>query len=300
MMRLILAATRMAFQSRPDLQGVKTRGRGCCAVRLRPSKADPIFRGSKRLGPINMNLPDPSSKADPIFRGSKLSGRPVTSPNWPSKADPIFRGSKHQPRMTLLASVALPKQTRSSGGQNFLQYFASAGNGIFQSRPDLQGVKTFMIIRGVCFVLPSKADPIFRGSKHRKHRPFSVFRSSKADPIFRGSKHRPGGGLSPPYPSKADPIFRGSKPETTQCKSSNRVFQSRPDLQGVKTTLSASPCHDHIFQSRPDLQGVKTVSRDFLDLGSPSKADPIFRGSNREGPRATSGGPVDAKPIVNE
>ena len=37
-----------------------------------PSKADPIFRGSKHNKPI-LGIVDVSSKADPIFRGSKLA-----------------------------------------------------------------------------------------------------------------------------------------------------------------------------------------------------------------------------------
>ena len=63
-------------------------------------------------------------------------------------------------------------------------------------------------------------------------------RASKADPIFRGSKHRDGDAIKCYLrASKADPIFRGSKLDQ---KLQIRVhldppFQSRPDLQGVKT-----------------------------------------------------------------
>ena len=198
----------LAFQSRPDLQGVKTSAAAQQCRRRRLPKQTRSSGGQNRCKPARY------TRCRHLPKQTRSSG-----------------GQNQRFIAEMVRCQSLPKQTRSSGGQNGSRPPGAAGPCPFQSRPDLQGVKT-------C----------------------SSRRSTR----------------------------------------SAAAFQSRPDLQGVKTTLSASPCHDHIFQSRPDLQGVKTVSRDFLDLGSPSKADPIFRGSNREGPRATSGGPVDAKPIVNE
>ena len=83
------------FQSRPDLQGVKT-------------------FGSSRRFPYGIG----ASKADPIFRGSKRERKQARFGLLASKADPIFRGSK-----------------RANPGK-------CVRDGRFQSRPDLQGVKT--------------------------------------------------------------------------------------------------------------------------------------------------------------
>ena len=134
---------RSVFQSRPDLQGVKTKRVwiGYSANRLCLPKQT---RSSGGQNPQHPGPPKqlPASKADPIFRGSKPSGstaicalpplpkqtRSSGGQNMPSsamaarssvasKADPIFRGSKQQYRRTC-RSPQLPKQTRSSGGQN--------------------------------------------------------------------------------------------------------------------------------------------------------------------------------------
>ena len=106
------------------------------------------------------------SKADPIFRGSKPVVLPTATAETSSKADPIFRGSKPHTSSRFSLVAALPKQTRSSGGQNNRARSILHTSLCFQSRPDLQGVKTFAgngITNSLSF--PSKADPIFRGSK---------------------------------------------------------------------------------------------------------------------------------------
>ena len=174
------------FQSRPDLQGVKTTVSADVSI-TSASKADPIFRGSKRHPPGALLALWCPSKADPIFRGSKrflLRDQPAQG--IPSKADPIFRGSKPVKESAKIRRRRLPKQTRSSGGQNLRsvsgsyrsslpkQTRSSGGqNGCdklreaealdFQSRPDLQGVKTRRCANTCAET--SKADPIFRGSK---------------------------------------------------------------------------------------------------------------------------------------
>ena len=106
------------------------------------SKADPIFRGSKREfeGLRSSRL---SFQSRPDLQGVKTPrvGGEDISPPWPSKADPIFRGSKLF-HFSILFSRYLPKQTRSSGGQNSLAFGNIRQSRTFQSRPDLQGVKT--------------------------------------------------------------------------------------------------------------------------------------------------------------
>jgi len=84
-----------SFQSRPDLQGVKT-GALKTVVRTaaNSSKADPIFRGSKR--PFGFKLP----RVRPLPKQTRSSGGQN-------------RRSGPHPR-----NKPLPKQTRSSGGQN--------------------------------------------------------------------------------------------------------------------------------------------------------------------------------------
>ena len=129
------------FQSRPDLQGVKTeppRGQGLTQC---TSKADPIFRGSKhgcrrKAGCIKLPKQTRSSGGQnsralqrlPYVRlpkQTRSSGgqNPPDRDDAPrivaSKADPIFRGSKPLPLLNIQAARPwLPKQTRSSGGQN--------------------------------------------------------------------------------------------------------------------------------------------------------------------------------------
>ena len=134
-----------------------------------------------------------------------------------SKADPIFRGSK---RLGPFAGSP-PVQ-------------------VFQSRPDLQGVKTEDARMRVPRVLPSKADPIFRGSKLNSGRAALRLFDFQSRPDLQGVKTR-------------------AKPLRQQ---RNRHFQSRPDLQGVKTRAICAAMRRSavIFQSRPDLQGVKTRS----------------------------------------
>ena len=176
------------------------------------------------------------SKADPIFRGSKpaLSAmKPPTSRT--SKADPIFRGSKPVKPRTISAATSLPKQTRSSGGQNRPGPIDPHRSPAFQSRPDLQGVKTIHEPKPSTRVT-SKADPIFRGSKPRDTRCRHLPPTFQSRPDLQGvktvvRKHllsffclpkqtRSSGGQNRPASSPA-PISSG--------------FQSRPDLQGVKT-----------------------------------------------------------------
>ena len=157
------------FQSRPDLQGVKTAYFISFLPCRRPSKADPIFRGSKRgepegspilfhfqsrpdlqgvktIGPGAYCILHCASKADPIFRGSKrLRG---------TESQTVYRSLPKQTRSSggqneLLIElvrrerIRLPKQTRSSGGQNCdFESDEFTNFSTFQSRPDLQGVKT--------------------------------------------------------------------------------------------------------------------------------------------------------------
>jgi len=111
------------------------------------------------------------------------------------------------------------------------------------------------------FMAPaSKADPIFRGSKHFSRHTHGIgstpkqTRSSGGQNLFcphttRGlltpKQTRSSGGQNAPcasscsfsFLSKADPIFRGSKRRTKRLGLDDEL-QSRPDLQGVKTCAS--------------------------------------------------------------
>ena len=156
-----------SFQSRPDLQGVKT-GALKTVVRTaaNSSKADPIFRGSKHGGPPGacqrpwafQSRPDlqgvKTGSAAHRHRGDLFQSRPdlqgVKTAYFisflpcrrPSKADPIFRGSKQSGQEHTAYFIVLPKQTRSSGGQNVCGERNHKQSIVpFQSRPDLQGVK---------------------------------------------------------------------------------------------------------------------------------------------------------------
>ena len=111
--------------------------------------------------------------------------------------------------------AGVPKQTRSSGGQNVsgvvtaaaaegfrsrpdLQGVKTPGAGrlgigetVFRSRPDLQGVKTARIAAQRSVVPSFRSRPDLQGVKTRRRAAgCRGCRCSEADPIFRGSKRR--------------------------------------------------------------------------------------------------------------
>jgi len=111
--------------------------------RILTSKADPIFRGSKPSNP-----PAPPTylafQSRPDLQGVKT---PAKSRVWPFacsfQSRPDLQGVKTLGSVRgVTARPGLPKQTRSSGGQNRRRANACAEGVTFQSRPDLQGVKT--------------------------------------------------------------------------------------------------------------------------------------------------------------
>ena len=222
----------------------------------------------------------------------------------PSKADPIFRGSKLERLGNLDACDLLPKQTRSSGGQNEPIWKPTRAQRSFQSRPDLQGVKT----ASWGLTRPSTSLPKQTRSSGGQNPPgllhLDSIQTSKADPIFRGSKLIEAAYVTDAAAFQSRPDLQGVKTRISRMRfSSQSAFQSRPDLQGVKTPSGCCPADqtskadpifrgskqvgerlEHVggfFQSRPDLQGVKTerVGNPVLIEAGTSKADPIFRGS---------------------
>ena len=266
------------FQSRPDLQGVKTRV-GAKLPRTGLPKQTRSSGGQNSAWSARETATHTLPKQTRSSGGQNSSTRSIlASVISASKADPIFRGSKRI--RTLLCPHTMRFQSRPDlqGVKTRISRMRFSSQSAFQSRPDLQGVKT---PSGCCPAdQTSKADPIFRGSKQVGERLEHVGGFFQSRPDLQGVKTERVGNpvLIEAGTSKADPIFRGSKLTVAGLYPGEDAFQSRPDLQGVKTANST--LHTSSFSS--------------------SKADPIFRGSNREGPRATSGGPIDAKPIVNE
>ncbi len=167
---------RYRFRSRPDLQGVKTprgpRGRRC----RWGSEADPIFRGSKlwpRQGCGRRGVPKQTrSSGGQNAAGGDLLERHLGVPKQTRSS-----GGQNAWRIDQPTRSRVPKQTRSSGGQNSCSR-PPCSTAAFRSRPDLQGVKTRRAARR-CLGGCSEADPIFRGSKRRarRYRAHAGFRS---------------------------------------------------------------------------------------------------------------------------
>ena len=179
----------------------------------------------------------------------------------------------------MVLSRCLPKQTRSSGGQNLRAADFERAVKNFQSRPDLQGVKTGSLVPLVVVVGRFQSRPDLQGVKTMGWAPqLSVDRRLPKQTRSSGGQNATGG-----------PEIVGS------------AFQSRPDLQGVKTRQPHQPANrDNLPKQTRSSGGQNVAVARRSRVSATSKADPIFRGSNREGPWATSGGPIDAKPIVNE
>ena len=194
----------------------------------------------------------------------------------------------------------LPKQTRSSGGQNLTTAERLSASSTSKADPIFRGSKLAQSRCGSSEIVTSKADPIFRGSKPVRSAPqcAAARSSSKADPIFRGSKPVASGTKS------LIVLFFQSRPDLQGVKTQRleRVihlghFQSRPDLQGVKTQANSLEGDRCSFQSRPDLQGVKTpaVSSETPPASALPKQTRSSGGQNREeGPSSPS--PEASKP----
>jgi len=149
---------------------------------------------------------------------------------------PDLQGVKTSIPPSYVMPARLPKQTRSSGGQNPEWSTVSNQSGLPKQTRSSGGQNLALSWRQPH--KPSKADPIFRGSK-------------PIDP-GRGSSYRPS------FQSRPD--LQGVKTRHGLMPRRRRAnFQSRPDLQGVKTEPIWKPTRaQRSFQSRPDLQGVKT------------------------------------------
>ncbi len=201
-------------------------------------------------------------------RLSRMRGR--------SEADPIFRGSKPC-ALRKSAGCSVPKQTRSSGGQNE-RHARSAPPAKFRSRPDLQGVKTHRPDR-------SAARRMFRSRPDLQGVKTTLVASLVRSSVPKQTRSSGGQNIGDLARILTADAFR-SRPDLqgvkTRCWPSSHPrcpFRSRPDLQGVKTHGPRQRQRRGAFRSRPDLQGVKTVSIRMASASSCSEADPIFRGS---------------------
>jgi len=196
------------FQSRPDLQGVKTMLMQHVLLRLALPKQ------TRSSGGQNLRVyPMPHLKcfqSRPDLQGVKTHLDPPSSPPPPpSKADPIFRGSKLPVDGAIVCHPRLPKQTRSSGGQNAAAIPVARERVPFQSRPDLQGVKTSAAAMASRPMLPKQTRS--SGGQNNFADAVDLAALPKQTRSSGGQNRGSPQAAAMRKPSKADPIFRGSK-----------------------------------------------------------------------------------------
>ena len=160
-----------------------------CVKPIWPSKADPIFRGSK---PGALMAPAPQAfQSRPDLQGVKTH-RPRPRLKLPAKLPKQTRSSGGQNPSRAYAQAKtreLPKQTRSSGGQNRtnLEAHARAAQLPKQTRSSGGQNASISLLRTTDLLLPKQTRS--SGGQNAKYlRESKTTGTSKADPIFRGSK----------------------------------------------------------------------------------------------------------------
>ena len=134
-----MSRARTTFQSRPDLQGVKTRfgvvvWSPAAAFQSRPDlQGVKTFRAEHRASLAFQSRPD--------LQGVKTRDNPMQVFESGLPKQTRSSGGQNHPQRLSLPRPHLPKQTRSSGGQNSEPRFPRSRLA-FQSRPDLQGLES--------------------------------------------------------------------------------------------------------------------------------------------------------------
>ncbi len=302
---MVLAAS---AGSKPDpiKRGSRRKALDHC-LRLAGSKPDPIKRGSRQLLLWGHRWPSGSSKPDPIKRGSRLehllrgADRLDVQNQTRSKGDQDRRSagaatddrvqnqtrskgdqdSGDAPRRS--AGRAVQNQTRSKGDQD-LGVDGEGARGMFKTRPDQKGIKTFRCIVVLPLRFCSKPDPIKRGSRHVNGSCclWWVDRS-KPDPIKRGSRPRAEASARGLRRSKPDPIKRGSRRRRPGRPRRRPCVQNQTRSKGDQDHPCWAEGRWWWFKTRPDQKGIKTGAV-LLGEGDQrgSKPDPIKRGSRRQ------------------